>query len=88
MFGGVADRSQVHERLARWVESTGESQTAVAARLEISAPYLSQLIAGLRWPGRAPANAIERETATWDGGAIRSEEWDAAEVAAKKTEAA
>ncbi len=81
--------SAAHRRFVRWVTDSELSQRAIAQMLASSPGMISDLCAGRRYPGRALANAIERETAEkrgkWRGQSIRSEEWDAAEQAADKT---
>lgn len=82
------DLSAAHRRFVRWVTESGISQREIAKMLDSSPGMISDLCAGRRYPGRALANAIERETAEkrakWRGAAIRSEDWDAAERASSK----
>jgi hypothetical protein len=79
--------SAAHARFAGWVKDSGLSHRAMAERLATSATFVSELCLGKKWPGRAIANAIERESADWGFGAIKSEEWDAAEIASKASKA-
>jgi hypothetical protein len=71
-------------RLARWLKETGTNQKAAGVLFGCRQSFVSGLLrpsdAGGRFPGRAVANAIERATATWVRGIIRSEDWDAAEA--------
>ena len=80
--------SAAHRRFVRWVDESEMSQREIATLLTSSPGMISDLCAGRRYPGRALANAIERETASkrgkWRGQPIRSEDWDAAEIAAQK----
>lgn len=75
------EKSKAHRRFARWAKERG-SQRALCALLDVSPAFVSDLCAGKKYPGRALANAIERASASWKSGPIRSEEWDAAEAAA------
>lgn len=78
--GGASYRPDVtpHERLADWLRTLPESQTATAARLGCSTSYLSKISHGRATPGREIANAIARASAGWREGPIRAEEWDEA----------
>lgn len=67
------------ERFKRWYESMPDRVTA-ARLLGCDRSYLPQLASGPKTPGRALANAIERETASWDEGVIRAEDWDEVEA--------
>ena len=80
----------VRERFLAWVEEVG-THAEVARRLGCSQSMVSGL--GLEGPhGRLPglkiAHAIERETASWPSGPIRTEEWDASQVAGEPTKGA
>lgn len=59
-------------------------QADAALDFGCSQNYVSEVIAGHRLPGRMIANAIERVTAGWKDGPIRSEEWDAEELRQSK----
>lgn len=63
------------ERFRAWLEWTGESQEAVAERLGCSQSAISKTCAGKRRLGMRLAHAVERESATWPHGPIRSSEW-------------
>jgi hypothetical protein len=77
----------VRERFRAWVHEVG-THAEVATRLGCSQSMVSGL--GLdgphgRLPGLKIAHAIERETAAWPGGPIRTEEWDAHAASAEPT---
>jgi len=67
------------ERLVRWFETEGLSQSAMAARLGCQQSQLSRALAGQRGVGLALAVAIERESAGWSEGPILAKEWADAE---------
>jgi transcriptional regulator with XRE-family HTH domain len=71
--------TRVHKSFARWVKDSGLSQREIARQLDSSPAFISDIVLGKGWPGRALANAIERATETWAKGPIKSEEWDEAE---------
>lgn len=63
-------------RLRIWREWRGLSQTKTAELLGCDQTYISQIELGKRTPDRRTANVIQRETADWPEGPIRSTEWD------------
>lgn len=69
-------------KLRRWVEENGYTQAVAGKALGCSQVHISELIGGVRLPGRLLANTIEREAG------IRSEEWDAIELEQAGSEAA
>lgn len=77
--------SRVHKRFNRWIDDSGLSQRAIAGKLGASPAFISDICTGKKYPGRAMANTIERESASWSKGPIRSEEWDEAELAQRPT---
>jgi transcriptional regulator with XRE-family HTH domain len=62
----------IGSRLGTWLQEHEVSQEEFGKRIGASQGAVSRLITGKREPGRAMANAIERETA----GAIRAADWD------------
>jgi plasmid maintenance system antidote protein VapI len=64
------------EKLQRWIEKQQLSQQAAGVELGCSQVHVSELVNGKKLPSRLLANRIERTTG------IRSEEWDAVDVAA------
>lgn len=68
-----------HERLAAFLACKGWSQSKAGAELGCSQVTVSCILRGTKLPGRLLANEIERVTADWADGPIRSEEWDAVE---------
>lgn len=72
-------------RFAAWCKASGLSQAEIAERLDVAQSFVSKMLHGERFPGRRVANSIERETADWSDGPIRSTEWDAAEELALKS---
>lgn len=64
------------QRFREWLEWTGWSQATAAEKLGCKQSHISYLHRGERLPGRMLANAIERESAAWPPGPIKSEEWD------------
>lgn len=71
--------SSPQTRFASWCQASGLSQTEIATRLDVAQSFVSKIVNGERFPGRRVAHAIERETADWPEGPIRSVEWDEAE---------
>lgn len=61
----------------------GITQAELAHRVECSDGMISAIVQERKMPGRALANAIERITADWSEGPIKSEEWDAFELEQK-----
>lgn len=59
------------------------TQAQLADELGCSSTFASMLCRGEKMPGRALANAIERITADWSEGPIRSEDWDEFEASQK-----
>lgn len=51
------------DHLKRYLVSSGTRQSALAARLEITRGYMSELVAGQKLPSLVLAFRIERETA-------------------------
>jgi transcriptional regulator with XRE-family HTH domain len=49
-------------KLADWLRETGSTQTEFARRIGVTQGYVTQLCSGMAWPGRAVAEAIQRET--------------------------
>ena len=67
----------VHERFAAWVAAKGWSQHEAARMIGCSQALVSQVIAGRKSvSGLQIAHAIERLSADWIDGPIRTEEWD------------
>ncbi len=64
-----------HERLGQFLDELDISRSDFARRLECSDVMVGYVLAGTRVPGTGIAQAIERETAAWDRGPIRTEEW-------------
>jgi len=64
------------ERLKAWREHRCLSQARAAELLGCDQTYVSQIELGKRTPDRPRSNAIQRETADWPEGPIRSTEWD------------
>lgn len=63
-------------RVRKWIDDEGLTQAKAAERLGVSQGAVSQLLKGTTAvPSLALAQAIERETARWNGGPIRSSEW-------------
>ncbi len=82
-----------HARLRKWMKKTSTTQSGLARDLDCTPAFTSMLChSPTALPGRLIANKIERLTANWIHGPIRSEEWDAIELrkieAAKKKRAA
>ena len=69
-----------HERLAAWLLSLGWNDMEAGFRLGCDRSYLPRLRRGERLPGRRLANMIERLSAPWEHGPIRSTEWDELEA--------
>lgn len=69
----------VHGRFCRWVAASGATLTEIGARIGCDASYVARIRRGDRTPGRAIANAIERESSTWSEGPILASEWDEAD---------
>lgn len=72
-----APASDARSRFAAWVASVGRKEAA--SILECHWTYPGLVIRGERVPQRRLAHAIERATASWTGGQIRTEAWDALE---------
>lgn len=64
------------ERLERFLKWKGWTQRQAGEYLHSSQSMVSDLCVGRRRPGLSIAHAIERATADWDEGPIRTEEWD------------
>ena len=62
------------DQLREFVKQAG-GPTAVAKLLGVTRPYVSLLQAGQRLPSLRIAIAIERLTAPWEGGPIRTSLW-------------
>lgn len=78
----MAKKKPPHERLGAFLVAMKWTREHAAERFGCSPGFVSMLIGGSKLPGRLVANAIERVTAAeWSSGAIRSEEWDAVELA-------
>lgn len=60
-----------HRDLVVWMAEEDIQVKEFASRIGCSAIYLSQIRTGTALPGRAFANAIERET----GGRIKASDW-------------
>lgn len=73
------------EHLQRYLASSGDRQSALAARLDITRGYMSELVSGRKLPSLPLAFRIERETA----GAVPVSAWDEtpADEAPESTEA-
>ena len=70
-----------HKRLARWRADRKLTYRQAGEILGCSGSYLKQIEDGpgdghWRTPGRTIANRLQRETADWQDGPIRSAEWD------------
>lgn len=63
-------------RLGEWRQWRGLSLRQAGALFGCSHSYLNQIELGKKTPQRSTANAIQRETADWEQGPIRSTEWD------------
>jgi transcriptional regulator with XRE-family HTH domain len=61
------------EQLQAWLLSSGTRQSALAARLEITRGYMSELVAGRKLPSLQLAFRLEDETA----GAVPARCWTA-----------
>lgn len=68
-------------RFATWLAITGWSPIEQSYYLGVDRSHLSRVARGERLPGRRLANVIERLSADWAEGPIRSVEWDAVEDA-------
>ena len=64
-----------HIRFARWIEYLGISDAEVARKIGCDASYPPKIRVGRRTPGLDLAHAIERLSADWPDGPIRTEEW-------------
>lgn len=73
-----APQPNARDRFAAWVESVGGRGEA-AALLGCHWTHPGLVIRGERVPQRRLAHAIERATASWAHGPIRTEAWDALE---------
>ncbi len=62
-------------RLRRFLKSRGWSGAQLARELGFERSFVWRIVEGKRRPGLALAVAIERLTATWSDGPIRSDEW-------------
>ena len=70
------------ERMAQWLAEEGLTMSSLARKLNCTPSHVGHLIARRRKPSRRVANLIERLSAQWPMGPIRSTEWDSTEVAA------
>jgi transcriptional regulator with XRE-family HTH domain len=76
--------SYPHERLAAFLKVREWNQGEAAERFGCSQAMVSWVLSGTKLPGRLLANRIEAVTSErpkWGGGPVRSEEWDALELA-------
>ena len=71
----MAPMRPAHERFARWFAESGLTKVAVALEVGCSPVFVGYILRGERDPGLAIAHGIERLTAAWPEGAIRTEEW-------------
>lgn len=70
-------KSGPHQRYRDFIKWAGSNCQTEASILGCSRALISMIVNQHRAPGRSLANLIERRTAAWSGGPIRSEEWDA-----------
>jgi transcriptional regulator with XRE-family HTH domain len=78
---------KVHKRFAKWVAWRGTSQSQIASDLGCTQAFVSLLASGKKSIAKLPmAHAVERLSADWPDGPIRTEEWDATTPAARRYE--
>jgi transcriptional regulator with XRE-family HTH domain len=83
----MTDRAR--SRVRAWMAAEELTQSRAAERLGVSQGAVSQLLNGTTAaPSLALAQALERETAGWDDGPIRTEEWVTETADAAKPDAA
>lgn len=75
----MAVKRSPHKRFAQWLQWKGWSQVEAAKHLECHHTMISLLCRGQREPGLHTAHLIERLSAAWPKGAIRTEHWDQTE---------
>lgn len=83
MYDCTLRRMAANERLAEWFRAQGWTHRDASSVLGIKPDMIAALVTGKRLPGRLNANLIERMSAPWEHGPIRSEEWDEIERARK-----
>lgn len=64
-----------HVRLGRYLDVAKLTKAEFARHLGCSDAFVGQVLSGEKLPGTGIAQAIERETLSWDEGAIATEEW-------------
>ena len=60
-------------RLGEWLRAERKTQETFAEEIGMSQSYISQLIAGMKWPSRETARKIVEKT----GGAVTLQDFDA-----------
>ncbi|MEM1418342.1 MAG: helix-turn-helix transcriptional regulator [Myxococcota bacterium] len=77
------DKSPPGQRLRQYRLDLGLTQDEFGERTGVIASTISYIEAGRRYPGRRLAGKIEAMTRAWEGGVIRTVDWDRAEDLAR-----
>lgn len=70
-MGETRTRSKGAVALSKWAEDRGTTQAELAAELGIAQNHFSNIVNGVRWPGRRLCGKIEEHT----GGLIPVADW-------------
>jgi hypothetical protein len=82
------ERSDVHVRFDRWVQSTGKRPNEIGTLLGCDSTHISCLRLGRKRAGLGLALSIERASADWSEGPIRADEWVGSKVVKPASRAA